>query len=266
MEISFRTTFIVFVIVCLISGEFVNCARKNSLKRRRWKFTDGDIRVDIKKLYKPGPVVVSVSRDPEDKWPDATVYYRYNDDGYSANQIKLITDCMKTIEDETCVRFRNLEDEDNIPDSYVVIYSDRGTCDSEVGRTGGAQRLNLDSVECMDRGVVLHELFHVLGFVHEQNRNDRDDYVTINFQNIDRRARKNFNKYSKEDIRTLNFPYDVESIMHYRADEFAKEEGLVTVMAIDEKVSSDMLGSARTNGTLSELDVQKLNIFYDCKV
>ena len=48
---------------------------------------------------------------------------------------------------------------------------------------GGAQRLSL-APDCFQHGTILHEFMHTLGFYHEENRGDRDDYVRINWDNI----------------------------------------------------------------------------------
>lgn len=49
-----------------------------------------------------------------------------------------------------------------------------------------AQTVSLDS-GCLSGGLpgtAIHELLHALGFFHEQSRTDRDDYVIINYSNI----------------------------------------------------------------------------------
>ena len=41
------------------------------------------------------------------------------------------------------------------------------------------------------KGNIMHELLHVLGVFHEQSRNDRDDYIFVNYANIRNRTFKN---------------------------------------------------------------------------
>ena len=36
----------------------------------------------------------------------------------------------------------------------------------------------------MNKATIAHELVHTLGFDHEQNRPDRDDWVVIDFNNV----------------------------------------------------------------------------------
>ena len=52
---------------------------------------------------------------------------------------------------------------------------------------------------------------HTLGFHHEQARSDRDEYITVQKENIDSETLHNFQKAN-----TLNkTPYDMGSIMQY---------------------------------------------------
>ena len=66
--------------------------------------------------------------------------------------------------------------------NYVAIHPGPG-CESEVGMKGLQQYMHLNAT-CFapEHGLLklVHELLHTLGFVHEQNRPDRDTFVTVN--------------------------------------------------------------------------------------
>lgn len=58
-------------------------------------------------------------------------------------------------------------------------------CFSSVGNQNvGKQRLSIGK-NCDRLGTVEHEFLHALGFWHEQSRDDRDDYVTIIWDQIE---------------------------------------------------------------------------------
>jgi len=56
-------------------------------------------------------------------------------------------------------------------------------CYSSVGMVGGPQTVSIGS-GCERMSTVQHEIMHALGIYHEQSRTDRDDYVTIELQNV----------------------------------------------------------------------------------
>jgi astacin len=64
-------------------------------------------------------------------------------------------------------------------------------------------------------GLPMHELGHAIGLFHEQSRPDRDDTVTINWNNIYPSYYPQFEEANLTEAQTYGVPYDVGSLMHY---------------------------------------------------
>jgi hypothetical protein len=120
----------------------------------------------------------------------------------------------------TNVRFVELTEENrNYYRDYVAFVPEYGQlCASFVGRRGGRQEVFL-SPRC-DFRILLHEIGHVLGLWHEQSRLDRDYYIAIIWENIEERARYNFEKRTTDGVDYKQ--YDYQSIMHYSPYAFSK--------------------------------------------
>jgi len=61
-----------------------------------------------------------------------------------------------------------------------------------------------------------HELGHVLGFFHEHERWDRDQFVSIHYENIKPGRAHDYDWIAKTNWLVTSLPYDYKSIMHYR--------------------------------------------------
>lgn len=83
----------------------------------------------------------------------------------------------------------------------------------------GAQTINLGT-GCVVEHIILHEMLHSLGLVHEHNRPNRDEHVTVNFQNLIPNFHAQFYKMSESEWLDQSIPYNKFSLMHFPADAF----------------------------------------------
>ncbi|KFQ24797.1 Meprin A subunit alpha, partial [Merops nubicus] len=155
---------------------------------------------------------------------------------------------------KSCVDFKPYEGER----TYIFFRKENG-CWSMVGDQQTGQNLSIGA-RCDYKAIVEHEILHALGFYHEQSRMDRDDYVTIWWDEIIEGKEHNFVKYDDSFITDLNTPYDYESVMHYAPLSFNKNENIPTITA---KIPEfDNIIGQRLD--LSAIDLERLNRMYNC--
>ena len=86
--------------------------------------------------------------------------------------------------------------------------------DQTVGKSRG-QTITLGP-DCMIKGSIIHEFIHAFGFYHEHVRADRDDYIELNLDRIEKMTWQKQHQYVlQKNSLSYGLPYDGGSIMHY---------------------------------------------------
>ncbi|CAH3142076.1 unnamed protein product, partial [Porites lobata] len=192
------------------------------------------------------------------RWPDGPdgpmIPFQLDSDlGKSSKAGDAIEGAMKEWEKKSCVKF--------VPRSnqrvYITFIQDkRDRCAStNVGYTGRPYSVLL-APRCWWHGMILHELGHVIGYLHEHTRPDRDRYVTVKWENIKKGRGRDFQRQNNSDPSSYATPYDFSSIMHY-GDGFASKNDKTLVP----KKSGVTIGHW---DSLSDIDIQQINLHYNC--
>lgn len=105
----------------------------------------------------------------------------------------------------------------------------------------------------------MHETCHALGLYHEHMRPDRDNYIKISWDNIERGMRDQFAKVPASQCRTYT-KFDYGSIMIYGPKAFSKN-GKNTMTP---KKKGARMMEAHFKNKLSSADVITLNALYNC--
>ncbi|KHJ78077.1 astacin, partial [Oesophagostomum dentatum] len=156
---------------------------------------------------------------------------------YTDDELDLLFEQMNKIGNNTCVKFRELEDEED----FVEILNEQGK-------------------GCFTSRSLMHFLLSIVGLSKEHLREDRDMYIRVHTENILAGYQHIFSTITPDNAPTYNVPYDYLSIMHYGKDAYAKP-GTVTIETVDPKYQ-EQIGM---QDEPSENDYKKVCLMYNCE-
>jgi len=180
-------------------------------------------------------------------WDEREIAYSLHQDLTDTDRVLRV---IEYFNENTPVRFVPLKDQ---KDSIVFAPSTVPLCLSYVGKVGGHQPIFLDH-RCGEREIT-HEILHALGFVHEHSRPDRDQYVRVNWQNIE--VDKQGQYEIVPDAMALPYrdrPFDFTSATIYSETDFGRMRGDITLVGLGgQKVEPVSIG-------ISPEDLARLHI------
>jgi Astacin (Peptidase family M12A) len=143
---------------------------------------------------------------------------------------------------------------------YLLVTRVAGAAVCDVGRRGGEQKLALG--DGCTVGAIIHELGHTIGLWHEHCRLDRDQWVTVDFTNVQDDCADNFRQDflcgAETPTRDIG-AYDYGSIMHYPADAFQIDPDFPTLTALRPLPAGVEMGQRRA---LSAGDIASVEALY----
>ena len=162
-------------------------------------------------------------------WPKGDIPYRIDPSIDSFDQ-KRIVDAIRSINEAWfCAQFRPKLPNDSYSMNFV---RHSGFCHSQwIGFADvGDQSIYL-APNCTSTRYIFWAIFQALGLPAEHQRPDRDNYLTINWENIDEKYRYAFYRYSFIDPRLEALPYDRQSRLHYSSDKMSIRKGVKTMVS-----------------------------------
>ena len=178
-------------------------------------------------------------------WDKSEIPYLISPDLANSDRVEKALEYMKQRSGLRFVPYRNQPD-------AIAFESGSEHCYSLLGRVGGLQPIRL--AEGCQVQQILHEIMHALGFIHQQSRQDRDQYVGVLWPNIDPKFWSQYSIVPESFMEgERGFAFDYNSIMLYQPNAFATRPDALTMKTKGtEPIAPTLEG-------FSEGDIQRIN-------
>ncbi|OQV13617.1 putative Zinc metalloproteinase nas-13 [Hypsibius exemplaris] len=199
-------------------------------------------------------------RDPYRQWDhivpvviaEAATWFWGN--GYESSDVLLIENALREMEQGMCLKFIPRTTEAD----YLHYLNTEFQYGNGFGKRGGSQNIGLPSGS-LSPAIVIETTLQELGLVHQERRWDRDEYVKINYSNINPAEAWNLCIPLVGYFDTLLTPYDYDSILHYGPTAFAVNASIPTIVP---RIPGTVIGQRKH---MSLMDIQRVNALFRCE-
>ena len=122
------------------------------------------------------------------------------------------------------------------------------------------QEINVISIIFQSVGVAVHETLHALGLNHEQLRGDRDQFIKVNWENVNPQNYDFFAIADSKQFTSCGVKYDYGSIMHYNQYIASQYPNKPSMTAKNSPATNNALMGQRRG--LSARDIEIINKMY----
>ncbi|KAI1708218.1 astacin (Peptidase family m12A) domain-containing protein [Ditylenchus destructor] len=204
---------------------------------------------------------------PTQRWPQGQPILYYLDTALEQVEKNAIEAAVQEIQSKTCVRFQKASQKPSGNYIYYIKYPSPTFCGlSYIGRVDPANPVYLSFLCGNPTGIAIHETLHALGLNHEQLRGDRDDFVKINWENVNA---QNYDFFAIADAKlftSYGVKYDYGSIMHYSSTIASQYPNKPTMTAKANPGSNNPLMGQRYGMAPSDIElVKKLYCMPGCE-